>query len=93
MSEIMLRCENVSKQYRLGAIGGTTLKEDLQRLGARLRKKEDPTTKIGQKSRPISNEKFMALDGISFEVKKGEAVGIIGRNGAGKRKARNHGNE
>ncbi len=80
----MIRCENVSKQYRLGAIGGTTLKEDLQRLSARLRKKEDPTSKIGQKSRPVSNEKFMALDGISFEVKKGEAVGIIGKNGAGK---------
>ncbi len=84
MSEIMLRCENVSKQYRLGAIGGTTLKEDLQRLSARLRRKEDPTAKIGEKSRPISNEKFLALDGISFEVKKGEAVGIIGKNGAGK---------
>lgn len=84
MSEIMLRCENVSKQYRLGAIGGTTLKEDLQRLSARLRKKEDPTSKIGQKKRPISNERFMALDGVSFEVKKGEAIGIIGKNGAGK---------
>ncbi len=84
MSEIMLRCENVSKQYRLGAIGGTTLKEDLQRLSARLRKKEDPTVKIGQKSRPISNDKFLALDGVSFEVKKGEAIGIIGKNGAGK---------
>ncbi len=84
MSEIMLRCEGVSKQYRLGAIGGTTLKEDLQRLSARLRKKEDPTLKIGQKSRPLSNEKFYALDGVSFEVKKGEAVGIIGKNGAGK---------
>ncbi len=83
MSEIMLKCENVSKQYRLGAIGGTTLREDLQRLGARIFRKEDPTLKIGQTGAKL-NEKFLALDGISFEVKKGEAVGIIGRNGAGK---------
>lgn len=84
MNEIMLRCENVSKQYRLGAIGGTTLREDIQRLSARIRKKEDPTAMIGQESRPSSNEKFLALDGISFDVKRGEAVGIIGKNGAGK---------
>ena len=84
MSEIMLRCENVSKQYRLGAIGGTTLREDIQRLSARILKKEDPTSTVGEKGRPTSNERFLALDGISFEVKKGEAVGIIGKNGAGK---------
>ena len=83
MSEIAVKIENVSKEYRLGTIGGTTLRDDLQRLGAKLLKKEDPTSKIGAKDVKL-NEKFLALDDISLEVKKGEAVGIIGHNGAGK---------
>ena len=81
--EIMLKVENVSKVYRLGEIGGTTLRDELQRLGAKIRHKEDPTKKIGAKNYN-KGEKFKALDNISFEVKKGERIGIIGHNGAGK---------
>lgn len=81
--ELMLKVENVSKVYRLGEIGGTTLRDELQRLGAKIRHKEDPTKKIGAKNFN-KGEKFKALDNISFEVKKGERIGIIGHNGAGK---------
>ena len=49
MEELMLKIDSVSKLYKLGQIGGTTLREDLQRLGARLRGKEDPTKRIGAK--------------------------------------------
>lgn len=83
MSETIIKVDHVSKEYRLGAIGGGTLKGDLQSAWARLRGKEDPNGKIGQ-GMHTGNDRFLALDDVSFEVKKGEALGIIGHNGAGK---------
>ena len=65
---VMLRCENVCKEYRLGSIGGTTLQEDLHRIAAKLRRKEDPTLMIGEKK--ADKGRFFALDNVSFEVKR-----------------------
>ena len=83
MSETIIKIDHVSKEYRLGAIGGGTLRGDLQSWWAKVRGKDDPNLQIG-KTAYTGNEKFLALDDISFEVKKGEALGIIGHNGAGK---------
>ena len=83
MEKLMLKIDNVYKMYKLGLIGGTTLRDELQRLSARLHGREDPTSRIGARNYNKS-ETIMALDGVSFEVKKGERVGIIGHNGAGK---------
>ena len=83
MNELMLKVDNVSKMYKLGQIGGTTFRDELQRFGAKLRKKEDPTKRIGAKDYN-KGDTFLALNGVSFEVKQGERVGIIGHNGAGK---------
>ncbi|MBR2732614.1 MAG: ATP-binding cassette domain-containing protein [Clostridia bacterium] len=84
MNDLAIRIEHVSKQYRLGAIGGGTLKGDIQSFIARRKGKEDPNSKIGSAEAYHKNEKFLALDDVSFDVKKGEIVGIIGHNGAGK---------
>ncbi|MGN0172209.1 MAG: ABC transporter ATP-binding protein [Acutalibacteraceae bacterium] len=84
MSNLAIKADNVTKQYRLGAIGGGTLKGDLQSFMARVRHKEDPNSKIGSETVYGKNQKFLALDGVSFEVEKGDILGIIGHNGAGK---------
>ena len=81
--EVAIRLSGVKKMYKLGQIGGGTLTADLQSWWARVRGKEDPNTKIGTDQRLVGKT-FMALNGIDLTVYKGEALGIIGGNGAGK---------
>ena len=84
MSEqLAIKIQGLKKQYRLGQIGGGTLTADLQSWWARVRHKEDPNSKIGTDQRLVG-QTFMALNGIDLEIKQGEAIGIIGGNGAGK---------
>ena len=85
--EVILKVENLSKQYRLGLVGTGTLSHDLNRWWHRVRGKEDPYLKIGEtndRSRKGESEYVWALKDINFEVKRGEVLGIIGKNGAGK---------
>ena len=81
--DIAIRLSGVKKKYKLGQIGGGTLTADLQSWWARVRGKEDPNSMIGTDQRLIG-QTFMALNGIDLTVYKGEALGIIGGNGAGK---------
>ena len=46
---IILKAENISKQYRLGTVGTGTLRDDLKRWWFKVRGKEDPFLKVGAK--------------------------------------------
>jgi lipopolysaccharide transport system ATP-binding protein len=81
MSEIAIRVENLSKLYKIGAVNERhdTLRDQIA----------DGFKTLFQRNGRLSSARhgedtFWALKKISFEVKKGDIVGIIGRNGAGK---------
>jgi lipopolysaccharide transport system ATP-binding protein len=74
-SQTVIEVDSLSKCYRLGQIGMTSLRDDLERFWYRLRngglRKEDART-------------FWALWDISFSVTQGQVLAVVGRNGAGK---------
>lgn len=88
MSNIAIKIENVSKQYRLGMVGTGTLSHDLKRWWTvNLRGKEDPYLKIGEVNDRASkgnSDYIWALKDINLDIEQGDVVGIIGKNGAGK---------
>ena len=84
---IVIKAENISKQYRLGQVGTGTISHDLNRFWHKIRGKEDPYLKIGEandRSTKGTSDYVWSLQDINFEINEGDAVGIIGRNGAGK---------
>lgn len=86
MSDIAVKIENLSKQYRLGTVGSQTLRGDLQRIWWKIKGKGDPFARIGNENRldNVDGEYVWALKDINLEINQGEVVGIIGKNGAGK---------
>lgn len=81
----IVEVHGLSKQYRLGSIGATSLRDSLERLASRLRPKpggQSSSTAAGKaRAQP---ESFWAIRNISFSATPGQVIAIVGRNGAGK---------
>jgi lipopolysaccharide transport system ATP-binding protein len=88
MSDVAIKFENISKQYRLGLVSTKTLSHDLNRWWqTHILHKEDPYLRIGEsndRSKKGKSDYVWALRNIDFEVERGEVLGIVGKNGAGK---------
>lgn len=84
MSDIAIRVDNLSKLYQLGAgLPQHGLREMIQQQGVGLWRRLSGMGNEAESAHK-KTEDFWALKDLSFEVTRGEVVGVIGRNGAGK---------
>jgi lipopolysaccharide transport system ATP-binding protein len=91
MSDAIITVENLSKKYLVGHQSGSQSRSNYTALrdviGREIRNVARKTVDVVRGRQVVQGdevEEFWALKDVSFEVKQGEVLGIIGRNGAGK---------
>ena len=83
--EILLKVHDLSKVYQIGEFGTGTISHDLNRWFNKVRGRDDLNKSVVADERKIRKINFVkALEGLDFEVKRGEVIGVVGKNGAGK---------
>lgn len=84
--DAVIRAENLGKKYRLGVISRRMLVDQIESYLARKFGKTDPHSRVHEKNadRMPTPHDFWALRDVSFNVSRGDVVGILGRNGSGK---------
>jgi lipopolysaccharide transport system ATP-binding protein len=70
MGDVSIKVENISKRYLIGDTSSGSLREAIAGIFTSTKKKK--------------TEDFWALKDISFDVMRGDAIGVVGKNGAGK---------
>ncbi len=86
MSDVVIEVENLAKKYRLGVINRRMLVDQIESWFYRKIGRPDPHASVFEQAtdRMPTPYDFWALKDVSFQVERGDVLGVMGRNGSGK---------